>query len=175
MAARVVVLTLASCFFCFEAARTSSALDINPIRRVVNMLNSMTKKIEAEGAKEQELFDKFMCYCKNGRGSLETSIAAAEDKIPQVQSSIKEIGAAVEQMVADVEAAKTGRSDAKTAMADAKALRTKEAAAFAKESSDFKTNIAAITKAVTALEKGAGGSFFTNLYGVSSPDAQRYR
>lgn len=159
MAARVVVLTLASCFFCFEAARTSSALDINPIRRVVNMLNSMTKKIEAEGAKEQELFDKFMCYCKNGRGSLETSIAAAEDKIPQVQSSIKEIGAAVEQMVADVEAAKTGRSDAKTAMADAKALRTKEAAAFAKESSDFKTNIAAITKAVTALEKGAGGSF----------------
>merc|ERR1711870_107946 len=35
----------------------------------------------------------------------------------------------------------------------------KEAGAFAAEKSDYDTNIAAIEKAVAALEKGAGGSF----------------
>ena len=32
----------------------------------------------AEGEKEQKLFDAFMCYCKNGVGSLVTSIKDAE-------------------------------------------------------------------------------------------------
>merc|ERR1719158_1095244 len=61
--------------------------------------------------------------------------------------------------MADVDAAKKGREEAKTAMAEGKALRAKEAAAFAKESGDFKTNVAAMSKAIAALEKGAGGSF----------------
>jgi len=45
-----------------------SAVEVtaNPIRKVVGMLQAMQTKITAEGAKEQELFDKFMCYCKNG-------------------------------------------------------------------------------------------------------------
>jgi predicted nucleic acid-binding Zn-ribbon protein len=119
----------------------------------------MTKKIDAEGQAEEKLFEKFMCYCKNGKGSLEASIAAAEDKIPKLESSIKELAAGVGQLMADVDAAKKGREEAKTAMAEGKALRAKEAAAFAKESSDFKTNIAAMSKAIAALEKGAGGSF----------------
>jgi len=51
------------------------------------------------------------------------------------------------------------RSAAKTAMAEATAIREKEAGAFAKESSDLKTNIAAIGKAVAALEQGQAGAF----------------
>merc|ERR1712194_616930 len=48
---------------------------------------------------------------------------------------------------------------AKDALAKATALRKKEASIFAKDSSDTKTNIAAMGKAIAALEKGAGGSF----------------
>jgi len=44
-------------------------------------------------------------------------------------------------------------------MAEATAIRGKEAATFAKDSSELKTNIAAIGKAVAALEKGQTGSF----------------
>merc|ERR1719498_798582 len=44
-------------------------------------------------------------------------------------------------------------------MAEATAIREKEAAAFAKESGDLKTNIAAVGKAVAALEKGQAGAF----------------
>jgi len=54
----------------------------NPIRKVVTMLQNMAKKVEAEGEKEQELFEEFMCYCKKSGGSLKQSVADAKTKIP---------------------------------------------------------------------------------------------
>ena len=47
----------------------------------------------------------------------------------------------------------------KEAVAKATAIREKEAAAFAKLSGDMKTNVAAMTKATAAVEKGMGGAF----------------
>ena len=35
----------------------------NPIRRIVTLLQDMQKEIETEGEKEEEAFEKFMCYC----------------------------------------------------------------------------------------------------------------
>merc|ERR550514_417820 len=134
----------------------------NPIRRVVNMLDNMLKKVEAEGKAEEELFNKFMCYCKNGRGALEKSVADAETKVPQIDSSIKGTAAEIDQLAADLKAAQSDRADAKKAVEQATALRTKEEAEYSKVSGDFKANIAAMGKAVAAIEKGAGGFLQTS-------------
>jgi len=134
-------------------------LAVNPIRRVVTMLQSMQKKVAAEGVKEKGLFEKFMCYCTNGKGALESTIAQAKNSNQQLASSIKETTATLTQMKADLKTAQTDRADAKTAVATATALRTKEATEFAKESSELKTNIAATKSATSAIEKGMGGAF----------------
>jgi peptidoglycan hydrolase CwlO-like protein len=131
----------------------------NPIRRVVTMLQSMQKKVTAEGEEEKKLFEKFMCYCKTGKGNLDGSIAAAQNTNEQLMSSIKETDAALKQTKADLATAQTDRADAKTAVATATSLREKEAAAYAKESGELKTNIAALTKAIAAIEKGMSGAF----------------
>eukprot|EP00929_Paragymnodinium_shiwhaense_P032301 TRINITY_DN1792_c0_g2_i1.p2 TRINITY_DN1792_c0_g2~~TRINITY_DN1792_c0_g2_i1.p2 ORF type:complete len:733 (-),score=290.14 TRINITY_DN1792_c0_g2_i1:106-2223(-) len=138
----------------------------NPIRRVVTMLQEMQKKVEAEGKKDEALFDKYMCYCKNGASTLEGSISAADTKIPQVESAIKEAEATKAQLDADLKQHKSDRADAKDAIAKATALREKEASVYAKDSSDFKTNVAAMGKAITALEKGATGFLQTSAASV---------
>jgi len=135
-------------------------LAANPIRRVVTMLQNMQKKVEAEGEKEEELFNKFMCYCKNGKGALESSIEQAKQTNEQLISSIKETDASLKQMKADLKSAQSDRAEAKAAVAKATALRGKEASAFATESGELKTNIAATKKATTAIESGMGGSAF---------------
>jgi len=161
VAMRGLTLAIATCSLQQSAAaREGLRLSVNPIRKVVTMLQMMQNKIEAEGKKEQVLFDKFMCYCTNGRGQLEDGIDAAETKIPKVESDIKELGAEVIQLQADIDKAKKDRADAKTAIAEATAIREKEAAAYAKESGDYKANLAAMDKAIAAIEKGAGGSAF---------------
>jgi len=149
------------------ATEDKSANAANPIRKVVTMLQMMTKKIEAEAVKETELYDKYMCYCKTADETLAKSIADANTKMPQLASDIKAAEAEKAQLEQDLEAHQTDRDSAKAAMAKATEIREKEAAAFAKEESNDKANIDAIKKAIGAIEKGMAGGFLqTNAAGI---------
>jgi len=144
------------------ALRASDAATANPVRKVVTMLQGLQAKISAEGEKEKELYDKYMCYCKTSGGDLAKGIADAQTKIPQLQSDIAENEAKLAQLKLDVEGHKADRAAAKEAMAAATALREQEKAKFDKENADLKANLAAIAKAVAALEKGSYGFLQTS-------------
>merc|ERR1719380_456083 len=112
------------------------------------MLQMMMKKIEAEGVKEKELYDKFMCYCATADETLGKSIQDADTKIPQMESDIKQAVEEKAQLEADIEAHQTDRTAANEAMAKATEIREKEAAAFAKENAEDKANYDALKKAL---------------------------
>merc|ERR1719389_1586618 len=118
------------------AAASSEAAQANPIRKVVTMLQTMEKKVTAEGEKEAELFEKYMCYCKTSGGDLSKSIGDANTKIPQLGADIKEAEAKNAQLKEDLKQHQADRSAAKAAVADATTLREKEAGEYAKESNE---------------------------------------
>merc|ERR1719412_2744231 len=72
------------------------------------------------------------------------------------------------QLKTEIEQHKANVADAKRTMATASALREKEASAFATESSDLKTNVAALGKAIAAIEAGTAGSFLQSTAAVSA-------
>jgi len=131
----------------------------NPVRKVVNLLQAMQKKVEAEGEKADELYKKFMCYCETSGGDLQASIAAAEEKIPQLAAEIKAGTEKKAQLDADLKGHQTDRTAAKKAMAEATALREKEKAAYDKALAENKTNLAATLKATAAIAQGMEGGF----------------
>jgi len=138
----------------------------NPIRKVVTMLQMMQKKVEAEGKKAKELYDKFACYCETSESALDKSIGGAEETIPQLESSIKEGTEQKTQLEDALVGHKSVRASAEEAIAKATAMREKDAKAFAKESSESKANLDAISKAIPAIEKGLGGFLQTNAASV---------
>jgi len=138
---------------------SAEELQANPIRKVVTMLQKMEKKVAAEGEKDEELFSKYMCYCKNAGNTLGASISGADNKIPQVESAIKEAEASKTQLESDLVAHRSDRAAAKDAMDKASSIRDKEATAYAKVKSDLETNIAALGKAITAVDNGMAGGF----------------
>jgi len=150
--------------FCWASMNANAVTTAaNPIRKVVTMLQHMEQKVVAEGKKQQELFDKFMCYCQTGRGDLEKSIAAAEDKISTLEASIKATSEKKAQTEASLEAHKKSESKTEEAVAKSTAIREKEAAAYATEKSESETNIAALGKATAAIEKGMKSSFLQTI------------
>jgi len=167
IAAMVRALVLLTILCSAGATQQGESLKVNanPIRKVVNMLQAMQGKIKAEAEKEVELYDKFMCYCKNGEGALSKSIADAETKAPELVSDIEAAVSSVTQYKGDLKQHQTDRAAAKEAMAEAKAVREKEAAAFATVKSEADANIAATGKAVGAIEKGMAGSFVQTAAG----------
>merc|ERR1719443_1733849 len=117
------------------------------------------KKVEEEGEKEKELYDAFMCYCKSGVGQLQGAVDDANKRIPELTSLIEELEALLGKLKADVELHKKDRAAAKAAIEAAVEIRKKEAAAAKTESVDNQVYIAALKKAIAALEKGMAGAF----------------
>merc|ERR1719223_1769859 len=119
----------------------------------------MAKKVESEGKRELELFDKFMCYCDTGKADLQRSIDAAEAKIPQLQSGIEEGTAERASLATELQQAQSDMTDAKDSLARATGIREKQAQAFDTTKSEDTANIEALGNAIVALERGMGGAF----------------
>merc|ERR1719149_208872 len=98
----------------------------NPIRKVVTLLQDMQKEIEAEGAKEKELFDKFMCYCSGNNGDLAKAAADGKAQIEQLSAQLKSEEAEKVQIGQDLIGHKSDREGANGDIEAATALRTKE-------------------------------------------------
>merc|ERR1719446_1220522 len=96
------------------AAATSERAELraNPIRKVVTMLQDMQKTVEEEGKKEEDLFDKFMCYCSGGEGALDASIQEGKAQIEQLTATIKRGTAEKSQLEQDLVQHKADRTEA---------------------------------------------------------------
>jgi len=139
-------------------APASAVHGANPIRKVVTMLQDMQKTVEEEGKKEEDLFEKFMCYCSGGEGALDASISAGKAQIEQLTASIERGTAEKSQLDQDIVSHKADREEAEKVIKESTAMREKEAAEFAAASGDMKSNIQAMGQALEALKKGLSAS-----------------
>merc|ERR1719456_735428 len=139
----------------------------NPIRKVVTLMQNMQKEIEATGAKEKELFDKFMCYCSNNNGALGKAIEDGKAKIEELTAKQKSEEAEKSQNEQDLIQHKKDREAAAADLSEATSIREKEAKEFAEEKADSETNIKAMAGAIPALEKGMGGASLLQTPGGS--------
>jgi hypothetical protein len=137
---------------------SSRILGANPIRKVVTLMQNMQKEIEAEGEKEKELFEKFMCYCQNNGGDLSKSIADAKAKASELAAKLKAEEAEKSSTAQELIDHKKDREAATKDLAEATAIREKEKAESEETTTDMQTNIDAMAGAIPALEKGMGAS-----------------
>merc|ERR550537_2157101 len=133
-----------------EAADTGA----NPIRKVVTLMQNMQKEIEETGAKEKELFDKFMCYCSGNNGDLTKAAADAKAQIEQLSAQLKSEEAEKSGIAQELIDHKKDREAAGSDIEEATVLREKEASEYAALKADSETNIAAMAKAIPAIEQG---------------------
>jgi len=144
----------------------------NPVRKVVTMLQLMQRKVMQEGEKEKELHDKFVCYCDTySNVELRKECKADRAKIAELTSSVEAAKGKLDQLREDLKKHAAESTAAKAAMDEATAIREKEAATFASDEAEDKKNIAALKKALAAIEKGMGSSF---LQTGAAQDLQKF-
>jgi len=163
----VVALLQSATASTLEQKAAEKTLGANPIRKIVTLLQNMQKEIEAEGAKEKELFDKFMCFCSGNSGDLTKKAADAKAQIEELGAKLKAEEAEKVQIAQELIDHKKDREAAGADIEEATMLRGKEADEYAAMKADSETNIAAMAKAIPALEKGMGGAAFMQMPGAS--------
>ena len=91
---KVLVFAVVACCGLHSAVavrEAESAWGVNPIRKVVNLLEAMLKKAEKEAKSEKNLFEVAVCTCKKGIADLEKTITANKGKGPNLELAIKEL------------------------------------------------------------------------------------
>jgi hypothetical protein len=142
----------------------------NPIRKIVTLLQDMQKEIEAEGVKEKELYDKFMCFCNGGAEELAKTSADAGSAAESLASKAEEEKAEKSGLEGDLEKHTSDRSAAESDLAKATAIRGKESSEYEADIADQKSNYDAISGAIPALESASGASASAFL---QSPDNKK--
>merc|ERR1719421_211014 len=74
----------------------------NPIRKIVTLMQDMQKEIDAEGAKEKVLFDKFMCFCTGGTADLEKTALDAKSSVKTLTARQSEMSSEKETLAQDI-------------------------------------------------------------------------
>jgi len=124
----------------------ATAADINPITRVVQLLEGLAEKIEQDGKVEEDLFDKYVCWATTVIKTKTASNAAAKDRIE-----------ALEAYIADIEAGKVEFTSERTDLEKLVESLNKEIETSEdkrkKEKKDFEAAEDEMKKAIAALEE----------------------
>jgi len=126
-----------------------------PVTKVVELINEMKAKIEADGKAEQKVYDKFACWCEKTTarkaGAIEDAKTSIED-LSQLVLQLKGKTATLKAEIAQLEKDIGGNIDGTK---EATSIREKETADYEQQRSDLEAAIGALERAVGILT-GAG-------------------
>jgi len=147
-------LALLAAFGCSEAATLKA--NASPISRVVTLITELKAKVEADGRKEQQSYDKYACWCENTLARKAKAISDAKDLIEKLQKSILKLNGDLGAHSAEIQQLKKDIAQNLEAQKEANEVRSKENQEFENEKNENEQCIGALEAAVKVLT-GAGG------------------
>jgi hypothetical protein len=142
----------------------------NPIRKVITLMQEMTKEIEAEKEKEKALYEKFMCICSEYPSELTATIEESTKKISELTSSIEEETASKTELEGAVKGHAADKAAAEKDLEKATMLREKEEEEYESTIASTESSIKGLAGAIASLEKGATAASL-----MQAPDANRLK
>jgi len=149
------------------SSETTDATGSNPIRRIVTLLQKMQTEVQDANKHDQELNEKFVCYCSTNDGELSSETAELRARIPMLEADIERTQGEKARLDQELVAHQQTRVDAKSAIDKSTAQREKEAEEFAAESAELKGNVASCNAAQEALHKGLTSMFLQGNNGAA--------
>merc|ERR1719265_2315833 len=136
----------------------AAASRLSPVTRVVQLLQDLTKKIEAEGEAVEDLYEGFVCWGKSIIDQKTAANSAAQSRIDSLEAYIDDIeNGRIEFTTERIDLEKEIEgltADIKTA----EAMREKEHEDFVAATDEMEKALAALEKAVEVLKTGTAGA-----------------
>lgn len=136
----------------------ATALRKNPITRVVGLLEDMEKQIEVDAKKDEEAYEKMVCWCTGTKKKKALAIDEGAARINTLSSEIEQGIALSARLGPELEALKKEVERNNGALREAAAIRAKQVKEYAAESEDLKGSIAALKQAMKTLDNKEGSS-----------------
>jgi hypothetical protein len=144
-------LALLAAFGCTEAAK----LHQTPVSRVVALITELKAKVEADGRKEQQSYDKYACWCENTLARKAKAISDAKDLIEALTKTILKLKGDLGAHSAEIAQLKKDIAQNLEAQKEASEVRNKENDEYENTKNENEQCIGALEAAIKVLT-GAG-------------------
>merc|ERR1719420_725630 len=148
-----VLALLFACALFNESQASTSADKLNPITRVVQLMEGLVKKIEQDGKMEEDLFETYVCWAKTVIKTKTATNEAAKARIEELNAYIDDIESGRIEFTserADLEAQIKGLNEE---IETAEDMRDKEHNDYLAAKDEMEKAIAALEEAVEVLDK----------------------
>jgi len=132
--------------------------ELNPITRVVSLLEGLSKKIEAAGKAEEKLYDDFVCWCKTIKSQKTLSNTAAAQRISDLNAYINDIKEGRIEFTTEEEDLRKEIEQLKKQLQMEEATRDQAYKDFLQTEEEIHSALTALDKAITVLGKATEDS-----------------
>jgi len=123
----------------------------NPVERVVQLIEGLKAKIIADGTAEQQVYDKYACWCEKTTARKAAAIENAKQLIDELSKSILELKGRLGSYVPEIQKLEKDIGETKQAIEEAEAQRKKEAEEYLKKKAALELGLANLEKAIKVL------------------------
>lgn len=141
-----------------EIAVGSSQGTGSPVEQVVQLLTDLKSKLEMDEKVEQQIYDKFACWCEKTTARKAEAIEDAQSDLRKLGQKMLTLKGTIGTLAAEIEELNAAIKANKEAQAEATALREKENAAWKAETDETKEALTALEQAIVVLKEATGGS-----------------
>lgn len=131
-----------------------------PVTKVLTLLQGMKEQLESEANEEEELMEKYKCWCKENGDEKATSVEAAEAKIKEMEAKVSQLSADSARLAVEYKNLGKDVEKNEASMDEVIALRKKQLAKFREHESDLLKNLQSVKSANDVIE---GGTSFVQL------------
>mmetsp|Transcript_20884 Transcript_20884/g.44611 ORF Transcript_20884/g.44611 Transcript_20884/m.44611 type:complete len:816 (+) Transcript_20884:107-2554(+) len=130
---------------------------VNPVKRVVTLLQKMKTQLDEEANKESEMYDKMVCWCQTTSKEKAQAIAGADTKEQSLMAEIEERSASSGKLTSAASQGAKEVSDSQEALDTSVALREKEVESFQEADKELVQAITNLKNAIAVLKKHQKG------------------
>merc|ERR1719375_1081452 len=138
---------------CLVGTQSVSAEVGNPLSTVLELMDSLTAKITAEGEAEAKAYKEYVEWCDDAAANVKYEIKTASSKKEQLEATIAKATDDSSSSASKVEDLAAAIAADGTELKDATTVREKEAADFAASEAELEESIDTLGRAITIIER----------------------
>jgi len=153
--------------------RTISSSAVNPIEKVLELMDSLTAKVTAEGEAEDKAFKEFFEWCDDAAKNAKFAVKTATSEKGSLEATIAKAVADDTAATSEIEKLTGAVSDAESELSDATGIRDKEHKDFLAVEAELVDTVDTLDRAIGLIERQASQNPALLQRKVDSADTQQ--
>jgi len=141
----------------FVALVAGNDVTASPIGRVVELIEGLKSKIQADGKAEQQVYDKYACWCEKTTARKAAAIEDAKVKIEELSKNILTLNGRLGSYGAEIQKLNKDIVENKESTATSEEMRKTEHEEYVKSKAALEQAVANLEKAIKTLTAGTSG------------------